>query len=98
MSHIAPWRSQLGPWLEQGSTLTFFFPPTLRSEQVLEMATSFCAAQLGSAPAVACHPSKLLLADAEGEVFHDALQLAQSLGLLKDIFLSLRLEAEVQAS
>ena len=66
----------------------FFFPLILRSERVLKMTTSFCAAQIGSAPAVACHPSKLLLADAAGKVFHDALQLAQGLGLLTDNLLS----------
>ena len=99
MSHIAPWQSQLGQWLEQATTLTFFFPLILRSEQVLEMATSLCAARLGPAPAVACHPSKLLLADAAAQVFRDALQLAQGLGLpTYNLFLSLRPEAEVQAS
>ena len=43
--------------------------------------------------------SKLLIADSAGEVFHDALQLAQGLRLLTDnLFLSLRPESEVQAS
>ena len=80
------------------SSKNFFFPLILRSEHVLEIATSFCAAQIGSAPGVACHPSKLLLTDAAGEFFQDALQLAQGLGLLTDnLLLSLRPEAKVRS-
>ena len=65
---------------------------------MLKVSTLFRAAQLGSAPSVACHLPQLILADVASEVFHDVLQLTQSLGLAtNDFILSLGPETEIEA-
>ena len=74
-----------------------FFRTTSYLQQVLEVAPSFRAAELGSPASVPRHPPHHVFIHVPGEVFDQLLQLLQGFGLaLDDVRSDHRPEAEIQ--